>query len=170
MPAFENCCIYFCVPEDLVEGIPDDAALGRQITNAGGTVADSPASATHFVVLNMQQEHVDEFKQLKGELCSVVWYFACIQANKLLLPSTHHLYRPFPAPAIPGATDYGDVTITGFSNTDRLAALTLIQAAGLHFSRVMNYSLEKGSNVSAQSALLIAKDVEGSSKKTATAR
>ncbi|KAG7673972.1 hypothetical protein Ndes2526B_g02552 [Nannochloris sp. 'desiccata'] len=166
MPSFENCCIYFCVPVAL-DGFPSNEVLATQIANAGGTAADSPDIATHIVVHNMQQDTIPDFKQLHAELCSLVWFFACIQANKPVSPDTHPLYRPFPAHAIPGAADYGEVTISGFSNVNRLAASTLIQAGGFKYNRVMNL-LVPGNTI--QSALLIAKNVEAASEKTNAAR
>jgi len=166
MPSFQDCCIYFSVPIAL-DGFFSIEMLATQIANAGGTATDSPHIATHIVVHNMQQGNIADLIQTPAELCSLVWFFACIEANKPLSPDLHSLYRPFPSPSIPGATNYGEVTISGFANINRLAASTLIQAAGFRFNRVMNL-LVAGNTT--QSALLIAKDVDATSDKTRAAR
>jgi hypothetical protein len=167
MPAFENCRIYVSVPENLVPAFPRDDVLTAQITIGGGMVCGAPKVATHIICHNMQQDQIAEFEQTNAELCSIVWYFGCIQAKRPL--SSHPLYRPFPASAIPSAAEHGEVTITGFSNIDRIAAACLIQAVGLEYNREMNLFVPDAT-VTRQSALLIAKDVNVLSPKTTAAR
>jgi len=167
MPSFENCCVYLSVPNALDEFFSAETFATR-MADAGGRAADSPDVATHIVVHNNQQADITDLIESPAEVCSLVWFFACMQANKPLSPDLHPLYRPFPASAIPGAIDYGEVTISGFSNVNRLAASTLIQAAGFKFNRVMNLLVP--GHTTAQSALLIAQNVDAASQKTDAAR
>ena len=167
MAPFTNCRIYTCVPEALVPGFPRDEVLDRQITNAGGMVADSSETATYIIAHNMQQDNINQLNK-DAQLCSIVWYFACFQADKTLSPNDHPLYRPFPFPAIPGAAQYGEVAITGFSNVDRIAAAALIQAAGLEYSKEL--SLRVPGHTQNQSALLVAKNTDAPAAKTTAAR
>lgn len=168
MAPFTNCCIYAYVSEVLIQEFPNHEMLGRLITNYGGTVALAPITATHIICHNMQQDRLPEFKKSNVKLCSILWVFACIQADKTLSPDNHPLYRPFPAPAIPGAADFGEITLTGFSGIERRGVISLMQAAGFQFEGKMKY-FDPESNV-VPSALLIARNVEATSQKLDVAR
>ena len=165
MAPFENCSIFKSVEHHLLPAFPRKETLNRQITNAGGTLATSPITATHIIVHNMQQVDLPRFLLSKSTpLCSIVWYFACIESGKLLSPDAHAIYRPFPSPCIPGAAEFGVVTITGFSGMDRTAVWSFIQAAGLKYSGDLNVNAPgRGPDEGPLTALLIAKDVDATS-------
>lgn len=167
MPPFQNCSIYSLVPDAIV-GFPR-RTFATVVTNHGGKVASSPEQATHIIVHHEQQPGLEKLRKSGAHLCSVLWFFACIEAGNPLSPDTHHLYGPFPGSAIDGTADYGEVTYTGFTDIDRTAARVLTEAAGLCFRGNMNYSLTGGPSTH-QTVLLLAKDVEASSQKTETAK
>ena len=167
MPAFQDCSIYALVP-DTIAGF-SRKIFSNLVLQGGGNVASSPEEATHISVHHDEQPELHELGDVDAELCSLLWFFACLEAEEPLSPSTQHIYLPFPSARIPGALTFGEVTLTGFTNIDRTAARVLTEAAGLTYSGVMNYSLS-GTKLPNQTELLLAKDLDLPAAKTDTAR
>ena len=170
--AFQGLRIYFDETATRLPGFPAQNQRDQLITVNGGNVVAKECEATHIVVHSVDPSAANAAAQLTesgAQLCSVVYFFACLEHGAPLHPDAHRLYRPLPAAAIPGAADFGEVTLTGFTGMNRTAIQVLIESAGLRFSKMLTYPKTPTAEVE-QTALLLAKDVAASSPKTDVAQ
>lgn len=145
------------------------------ISDAGASMTDEAAQATHVVVRHAQREIVAEVEKInigietsenlrnrpRIHLCSYVWLIACLQAEEALDPEAHALYRPLPDETIPGIEDVPQVSITGFVGLERLLAQLALISMGCSFS--LQYDPKR-------TGLLVAADVNENSRKAEAAR
>lgn len=164
MPAFTGCKLFICMPEGYQQY--NNAFDPQSIASRGGTSVHSIHEATHVVLHHTAQPEAMDAKKIGVTLCSVVWFFACLEAERPLPTTMHPLYLPFKSPSIDGAARHKPVTLTGFTGWSRGMVAMLLQAAGFPFCKDLIHD-----TTSAEcTAVLVAQDVLTNSAKTDQAR
>lgn len=145
------------------------AKLEGFVTLGGGQLVHTPEEATHIVAWHLQQADISHLVALSQppdgpKLCSLVWFFACMDANELL-PNAHPLYTPFPDKTIPGGSGPAlRVCVTGFMSRWRVMVQMFTTCMGIHFRKELHVSGEDKDNV------LIVSDLNEESRKLNAAR
>jgi len=179
--AFVGCNIFFSIPRQDIYGDHQRGAscissdykedkLHNLVELGGGEIVSAPDCATHVVIWHMQQPDAEALTTLCAktggpELCSILWLFACLEANSLL-SNRHPLYSPFPSMAI--SVEAGSVplrvSVTGFQLQRRAMVKFLLASMGVEFHKELHLSGEKMANA------LVAYDLRECSQKLKAAR